>query len=316
MRVTRRGLQLALGGIWLTDAVLQFQPFMFSSGFAGMLSEAGQREPVIVAAPVRWSAELVGTHPLPWNLAFALVQAALGFGLILGLRHGRITRVVLAASILWSLGVWWLGEGTAGVLSGTGNIITGYPGAVLLYAILAGAIWPHTYSVSESDRLPRWIARAWYGLWVGAAVLALLPAQGGYRGLSQAIGGAVRDGWIGRADSVIGLHFLNAGTEGLIVWSLVLAAIGIAGLGTHRVKRCAVGAGVVFAVAFWVFGQGLGQLTTGMATDPNTGPLLILLALAVLAADPVALSRTELQRPIVRYDVPSAQSAAPQASNH
>jgi hypothetical protein len=41
---------------------------------------------------------------------------------------------------------------------------------------------------------------------------------------------------------------------------------------------------VAMAVDFWVLGQAFGQVFTGMATDPDTGPLLVLLALAVYRA--------------------------------
>ena len=35
---------------------------------------------------------------------------------------------------------------------------------------------------------------------------------------------------------------------------------------------------------FWVSGQGLGGIFTGSGTDPNTGPLIVLLALAMVPA--------------------------------
>lgn len=39
--LTRRGLQIVLGLLWLCDAALQFQPFMFGPGFASdVLGEA------------------------------------------------------------------------------------------------------------------------------------------------------------------------------------------------------------------------------------------------------------------------------------
>jgi hypothetical protein len=34
---------------------------------------------------------------------------------------------------------------------------------------------------------------------------------------------------------------------------------------------------------FWVLGQDLGQLYSGQATDPNSGPLIALMAIALLA---------------------------------
>jgi hypothetical protein len=39
-------------------------------------------------------------------------------------------------------------------------------------------------------------------------------------------------------------------------------------------------------LAFWVIGQNFGQILTGMATDPNTGLLLILLAAAYWPLQP------------------------------
>jgi hypothetical protein len=37
----RRARQLALAALWLLDAVLQYQTFMFSQGFPGMLAATG-----------------------------------------------------------------------------------------------------------------------------------------------------------------------------------------------------------------------------------------------------------------------------------
>jgi hypothetical protein len=37
-------------------------------------------------------------------------------------------------------------------------------------------------------------------------------------------------------------------------------------------------------VVFWVFGQQFGQLFSGQTTDPNSGPLIALMAIALLAA--------------------------------
>ena len=39
-------------------------------------------------------------------------------------------------------------------------------------------------------------------------------------------------------------------------------------------------AAVVVAAVIWLFGENLGEMFTGSATDPNSGPLLALLALA------------------------------------
>ncbi len=36
----------------------------------------------------------------------------------------------------------------------------------------------------------------------------------------------------------------------------------------------------MLAAAIWMVGQNFGEIATGSATDPNTGPLLVLLAAA------------------------------------
>ena len=49
------------------------------------------------------------------------------------------------------------------------------------------------------------------------------------------------------------------------------------------------------ALDFWVLGQAFGQVFTGMATDPDTGPLLVLLALAVYRAGVPAEAPAEMR---------------------
>ena len=130
----RRVLQLVLACAWLLDGILQYQRFMFTKGFgATVLAPAAQGNPGWVADSVAWSAGLVAANPVWTNAAFATIQVLLGLGLAL-----RVTvKPALAASIVWSALVWWFGEGLGGLLSGTASPLTGAPGAVLLYALLA-----------------------------------------------------------------------------------------------------------------------------------------------------------------------------------
>ena len=67
----RRALQLALAALWLLDAVLQYQTFMFTQGFPRMLAATAAGNPGPVAGPVTWSAHLIGTHPGAATAAFA-----------------------------------------------------------------------------------------------------------------------------------------------------------------------------------------------------------------------------------------------------
>jgi hypothetical protein len=49
-----------------------------------------------------------------------------------------------------------------------------------------------------------------------------------------------------------------------------------------RLAAVIVGCGLVY----WVAGQGMGQPWSGLATDPGTAPLVVLLGVAVLGAAP------------------------------
>ena len=44
-------------------------------------------------------------------------------------------------------------------------------------------------------------------------------------------------------------------------------------------------AGLLIALAIWILAQNFGGLYTGQATDPNTAPLVALLALALLLGE-------------------------------
>ncbi len=86
-------------------------------------------------------------------------------------------------------------------------------------------------------------------------------------------------------------HFLNSfgshfGSGG--VWTTWLLAVGslIVGFGPLVFRRATpfLAAGALLATFFWVSGQGLGGIFTGSGTDPNSGPLVVLLALAMAPA--------------------------------
>ena len=93
--------RLALATMWLLDAVLQIQPFMFTpgtNGFSGMLGGVGAGNPSWVARTITWNASIVDHHPVLTNTAFALVQFLIGFGLVNRCR----LKPALVLSIAWS----------------------------------------------------------------------------------------------------------------------------------------------------------------------------------------------------------------------
>ena len=283
---TRRGVQVALGVLWLLDAALQLQPFMFTAEFARqVLAPSGQDQPVWVSAPTDFFARLIAGHPAPLNVGFALVQLALGVGFL----FPRLVRPAIVGSVAWAAGIWWFAEGLGGLATGNASVVTGAPGAVLLYAVLAVAVWP-----AADDRNPPgaddaavagWFPFAWLILWIGGALLQLLPNQRGTAALHDQLGNA--DGtpsWLTSMHHLAGTVLSHAGSAPFIALVVVMVVIGVTGLAARPWRTAAAVAGAVVATTFWVLGQNIGQLYSGQATDPNTGPLIVLMALALVGS--------------------------------
>jgi len=278
----RRRLQLALAGLWLLDAALQYQSAMFARGFPQMLEADAAGNPAIVARPITWSAGVIGHHVVGLNAAFAGVQLALG----LGIAFRPTLRIALGASIGWALAVWWLGEGLGGVLTASASPLTGAPGPAIMYALLAVLLWP----VAEGRTSPFAAGRAvgadaaralWLILWGCMALFALTPASRASQAVSSMISGMThgQPGWLAWADDhaagALSQHGLMA--SALLAASLIAVAVGIWLPGPAA--RAAPILALVAAAAIWV-AQGLGGILTGSGTDPGSGPLLALLAAA------------------------------------
>jgi hypothetical protein len=278
--MTRRDLQVGLGLLWLLDGVLQAQPFMFTRDFATqVIAPVGQGQPGFVSVPVHWVSTVIAAHPVAWNVPFAAIQILLGVGLLVR----RTARLTLAASIVWALGVWYLGEGLSGLGDGHASLITGAPGSALLYAVMAAAAWPHRDSSRE--RPAPWLPVAWAVLWLGAAVFQALPGQNSGQAVAGALtaGSGSTPGWLTGLDNSAAAWAAQHSPLVVILLVAVEALIGVGAL-ARRTRTLAVTCGLVLTLAIWVLGQNLGQLYTGQATDPNSGLALALMAIAVLSA--------------------------------
>ncbi len=278
----RRRLQLALAGLWLLDAVLQFQAFMFSKGFSQLLGGTAAGNPAVIADPVSWSAGIIAEHGTATNAIFAFIQLAIG----LGIAWRPTLKLALGASSIWALGVWWFGEGLGGVLSGAGGPANGAPGAVIIYALLAVLLWPGRRDRAAPFIAGRFtganVARAlWLVLWGSLAYLTLLPATRA----PKALGGMVsamasgQPGWLSSVDSQLGAFLTSHGPAVAVVLAVALALVAASVYLPRAAARAGVVGAIVIAAFLWVC-QGLGGILTGSGTDPNSGLLLALLAVA------------------------------------
>lgn len=281
----RRTLQLALASLWLLDGVLQMQAFFFTKAFGTqMVTMTAEGNPPLIARSILWSGRTIGHHPVVVNALFALVQVALG----LGMAWRPTLRVALAASVAWSLGVWWVGEGFGGVFAGTADPLSGAPGAVILYGLLAVVLWP----TDRPGRRPSFVAaRAvgattartlWLVLWGSLAYLVVAGANRSAGGLHQLLVGEEHGepGWLVWVDRQAGSLVDH---RGLLVSVSIALLLSLVAIGVF-LPPAAANATLVLAMAvgltFWVVGQNFGALFTSSATDVNSGPLLVLLALA------------------------------------
>jgi hypothetical protein len=277
----RRRLQLALAGIWLLDAVLQYQSFMFTKAFAQMLRGTAAGNPAVIGDPITWSASLIGHHIVASNAIFATIQLLLG----LGIAWRPTVKIALGASVIWALAVWWLGEGLGMILTGGASPLNGAPGAVIIYALLAVLLWP----VARDRPAPFVAGRAvgvhtaralWLVLWGSLAFFALTPGSRAPQAASSMISGmaAGQPGWLAWIDN----HAASAlNHDGLTVSVVLAAALVVVAVGVYLpppAVRATLVLALVVAAAFWL-AEGLGGILTGSGTDPNSGPLLALLAI-------------------------------------
>jgi hypothetical protein len=283
----RRRLQLGLAGIWLLDAILQFQTFMFSKGFAQMLAGTGPGNPAVIASPIHWASQIISQHGTATNAAFALIQLAIG----LGIAWRPTARLALAGSVAWAVVVWWFGEGLGGVLNGAASPVNGAPGAVIIYALLAVLLWPARSGTAGACKPAPFAAsmatgagaaRAlWLVLWGSLAYLALQPATAATGALSSMVGGmaAGEPGWLASTDNHLAAFLLHRGPGTAIVLAVVLAVIAVGIYLPRPAVRVVLVLALLTAAAIWI-AEGLGGILTGGGTDPNSGPLLALLALS------------------------------------
>ena len=278
----RRALQLVLAAIWLLDAVLQYQSFMYTKAFGQMLAGTAAGNPSAIARPITWDATLVEHHLMLTNTIFATIQLVIG----LGIAFRPTVRYALALSIAWSIGVWWFGEGLGGVLNGGASPLNGAPGAVIIYALLAVLLWPADRDV----RAPFIAARAvgahvarglWLVLWLSLAYFTLTPANRAAQGINGMIAGmeSGNPGWLAALERGAASLVSGQGLAASIVLavSLILIAAGVY-LPAPAAKGTLILA-IAVSLVIWVFAQAFGMIMAGGATDPNSGPLLVLLAL-------------------------------------
>ncbi len=306
-RITARTIQIGLGIIWLADGLFQLQPKMFGTTFAnGVILPSAQGQPAIISSVITHAAHLMAAQPVLTDLVFAGIQLLIGAGLLIR----ETVKPALILSFVWALGVWSLGEGFGGLFNGTAQPLTGAPGAALLYLAIGLLVWPrraprdaHAPAAAEGPLGEAGGIALWALVWCGFGVLWLLPASSDSGALSGALKSAAagEPGWLAHLQLSVAHALGSGGGSVALVAAFLSFFIGVGPILFQRYGIFVI-VGVAMALDFWVLGQAFGQVFTGMATDPDTGPLLVLLALAVYragvpAADPAKKRSLERSAP-------------------
>jgi hypothetical protein len=302
-RDPQRTFQLILATVWLLDAVLQIQPFMFTrgvDGFSGMLNGMARGNPRWVAHTITWNGSIVYHEPILTNSGFALIQFAIGFGIV----WEKSRKSALALSIVWAVFVWWFGEGAGGIFQGLATPLGGGPGGVLFYAVLAVLLWP-----SEGPNTPFLAARTvgasvargiWIGVWGLLALLSLVGSGRSPQALHDLVGDLNQSepGWLAQIDRTSESVLLAHGTPVAIILAVVCLVVAAGVLLPAPFARITLVVAIGVFALIWVAVQNFGGILAGGATDPNSGVLVIVLAFIYWPTS-VAQSRSIDARPDV-----------------
>ncbi len=296
--VTARGIQIALGVVWLLDGLFQFKSFMFTHGIVTEVFEPAMHgQPAFIGEPMRTLDDFYGRDLTLWNTLSGEIQVAIGLALICS---RRLVKPALAVSFAWAIYVWWFGEGFGGLTSNTLPApLMGAPGAVILYAIIGLLVWPTDRREGRSPAAlgplgDRGGLYLWSGLWVISAGLWLANvnrAKEATHGMITEMAEASPH-WLARIQDSLAKHTVGHGSTIAIVLAIVSLAVAFAVWTPLRWPALVVG--IVLSLAYWLYGQDLGgPFWSEGATDFNAGPLFVLLAVALL---PVAQLVTSSQR--------------------
>lgn len=296
MLLSRKTLQRILGFLWLMDGLLQLQPLMFTGNMINSIMRPMLNgQPGFIEPSLQFIVNQTSEHLALVNVVIAVVQICLGLGFLL--LSGRWVKDLVIASIVWSLIVWYGGEGMSMLLTGQASILSGAPGAVLLYPLLGFAVYPRRKSdpAVQSGKVNvhydglltraslRWILS---GFWFFAALLQLQPYWWQAGRISQSIGAVIGQGGLDTVlvDPVLQqLTNITAPIEiplniALIVLFLTLGT-GIAVARREQLRAFLI-ASIVVSVVIWYCSEAFGMILTGMATDFNSGLLVVVMALA------------------------------------
>ncbi|HEU5379317.1 MAG TPA: hypothetical protein VFV38_28175 [Ktedonobacteraceae bacterium] len=284
MLISQKHLRYILGILWLADAIFQVQPQMFTTNMINsVLLPTLSAQPAPIAASLHAIVTMITQHLVFFNLLIAVVQAEIGLFLLAGLW----VRGTVIISIVWSLIVWYGGEGMNMLLTGQASVLMGAPGAVLFYPLLGLLLYPRSAASPEESVIPRERFRlVLAGFWIFAALLQLQPFWWQPGQISQAIHEMTGLGGLNSLfvdPALVPLIRLTAPIEVPLNSALIVIFLGLGvGLALARPAqlRPLLVVSILLSILIWAGVQAFGMIFTGLATDFNSGLLILCMTLA------------------------------------
>lgn len=289
LRLRLARVQVALGVLWIVDALLQLQPTNLGAGLGSAIVDNAMGQPGWAQQLLARAAQLAGPHASLLSPVVAAVQLAIGVAIV----HPRSRRAGLLASLPWALLVWVVGEGSGNLATGFAMLPTGAPGAALVDAVVALVLLPRRTPRAGAARSPAGLTAlgergarcAWVALWSAGALLQLEPVGtlgfklfANFQMLSLGEPGPVAS-----ADRAIGDFVLGHGDAvTAVAVAIELGAAAAAVVPSGRLRRPVLAASLVLCGLLWAVGENLGGLLSGSASDVGAMPLYVVLAVALL----------------------------------
>jgi cytochrome oxidase Cu insertion factor (SCO1/SenC/PrrC family) len=270
----RKFLRIGFGVLWIFDGLLQAQPRMAGGLSSQVIEPIASASPDWVQQVVNFGGTIWTYHPVQAAAAAVWIQVGIGVWLIAS-ATGWSSRLAGLASAGWGLVVWVFGEAFGGVFAPGLTWLSGAPGAVIIYVVV-GALLALPLRAWAGPRLGRLLLAGTGVLWMGMALLQVLPVNGFWHG-----GGTLTD-MVSSMANVTQPHAQSAMLSAFASFATVhafgvnlLVVIALAGLGAvfisgrPRLLRVAVPIATVFCLAVWVLVQDLG-FPGGLGTDLNS----------------------------------------------
>ncbi len=269
-------IRIVFGSLWLFDGILQIQPEM-SFGFAPFIlipalnALPAPLQPLAHPIILLWTANASLVDALS-----AVLQIFLGMALLL-LRSRRYVAPIAAISFVWSIAIWIFGESLGSPGLGM-SILTGFPGAALLYAISSLVLFANISPARELNI----IRFTFVALFIISFFLQALPANGYWEsGSIAAVTGPYSFIYQPNFLSYIIFNAAEILSHYNFAWNLLLTLVLLSvGVAWIIKPRAASFASIFLTAIIWFVGQDFG-IFGGYGTDPNTGLVMLLMSASV-----------------------------------